>query len=491
MKTRLKNIFSDIITGEWGDDDPMGKGINIIRTANFKNDGRINFTNVVTRLIQKNKKDNSGKIVKEREGKNEKEIDYKKIEEKKLLNEDIIIEKSGGGINTPVGRVVFFNNPNGGIYLSNNFTHTLRVDKNVALPKFIFYYFKHLYNQGNVLKYQNQTTGIFNLRLEKYLQEEIKLPELSKQFALSTQLDTIQKLIDKREESIKILNKLIESIYYNMFGDPVVNNYNHKKIKLSSSNFKITSGITPSRKNESFFNGEIPWVKSSDINKEIIYCTEENISEYAIKNTTAKIYPKGSVLLAMYGQGSTRGKAAILEVESSANQACAIINSTNYSNIFLFFTLKCSYDYLRSISKGGNRDNLSLTEIKKLTIINPPLNEQKEFESKYNYITNLKESYKSSLNVLETLFQSVLQNAFNPNTEIDEKPIFKELIKNFKVEDLKRNKNRLQYLIELFEENKFENVDEYIEAKDKLFDLILTNEIEQRIIDDKIILEVK
>ena len=93
---------------------------------------------------------------------------------------------------------------------------------------------------------------------------------------------------------------------------------------------------------------------------------------------------------------------------------------------------------------------------------------------------------------MQTLFQSVLQNAFNPNNEIDEQPIFKELIKRLSTKDLKGNKKRLQYLLELFEENKFDDAEDYIEAKDKLFDLIVAGEIKQKVKNDnKIILEVK
>lgn len=501
MKTKLHKVFAEKISGEWGDDDPTGEGISIIRTANFNNDGKIDFSNLVTRLIQKDARDEKGKVIKYSNGKSKKEVDYKKLEEKKLLDSDIIIEKSGGGIGTPVGRVVFFENPNDKIYLSNNFTQTLRVNPNIAVPKYIFYYLKYLYKRGNVLKYQNQTTGLFNLKLEKYLQEEILLPEQSKQFAIVAQLDTIQELIDARIKSIELLNKLIESTYFDMFGDPIINSKSLPTIKLSSKKFKINSGTTPSRKEELYFDGEIPWVKSTDINREIINSTEERISQLAIDKAGSKVYPQGSVLLAMYGQGSTRGKAALLGINASVNQACAVINCVDFSNIFLYFTLKSSYKYLRSISKGGNRDNLSLTEIKKISILNPTKQKQIEFEEMFKRMQNFKAKLEQSLNILQTLFQSVLQNAFNPNTEIDEKSIFKELIKRLDIEDLKGNKKRLQYLLELFEENKFDNAEDYIKAKDKLFDLIFAGEIQQKVIEvkeeesektkEKIILEVK
>lgn len=357
--------------------------------------------------------------------------------------------------------------------------------------KFVFYLLKSKQFQKflkEVSESRAAQAGFSKKDLERFY---FHLPDFYKQEKIYLQLDIIQELIDKRIKSIEMLDELMRSIYFEMFGDPIVNNYKHSKIKLSSKKFKISSGLTPSRKNELYFEGSIPWVKSTDINKEIINSTDENITELAIEKTAAKLHPKGSILLAMYGQGSTRGKVALLGVEASTNQACAIINCVEYSNIFLFFTLKCSYEYLRSISKGGNRDNLSLTAIKKVSIINPSLPQQIDFENKFNYIQRLKNSLNLSLNMLQTLFQAVLQNAFNPNFEIDEQPIFKELIKRLEVLDLRGNKKRLQYLLDLFEENKFDNDDDYFETKNKLFDLILENEIEQKLDKDKIILQVK
>ena len=113
---KLIDITGKAISGEWGNDDETGNGIPVLRTTNFTNTGVINFSNVVTRDIQK-----------------------KNISDKYLRNGDIIIEKSGGSDTQPVGRVIFFEAEENK-YLFNNFTGLLRViDKTVCFPKYLFY----------------------------------------------------------------------------------------------------------------------------------------------------------------------------------------------------------------------------------------------------------------------------------------------------------------------------------------------------------------
>lgn len=123
MKVQLKELLETKVSGEWGTEDIDGSGVKIIRTANFTNLGVIDYTNVVTRII-----------------------DTKKIEAKKLKKGDVIIEKSGGSPNQPVGRVVYFDPNDDSIYLTNNFTSCLRPNNKIIDSKFFFYL--HLSNSG-------------------------------------------------------------------------------------------------------------------------------------------------------------------------------------------------------------------------------------------------------------------------------------------------------------------------------------------------------
>ena len=195
---KIKEAIKDKITGEWGDEDDVGLGVQVLRTTNFTNAGRISYEKVVKRKITNSL-----------------------IEKKKLLPGDIIIEKSGGSPNQPVGRVVFFDN-NNDLFLCNNFTAILRPSEQLV-PKYLFYdlFYKHL--SQVTLKYQNKTTGIINLQLDRYLDVKINVPSFDKQKQIVQNLDTADTLRQKRKEQINLLDDYLKSVFFEMFGDPVRN----------------------------------------------------------------------------------------------------------------------------------------------------------------------------------------------------------------------------------------------------------------------------
>lgn len=140
---------------------------------------------------------------------------------------------------------------------------------------------------------------------------------------------------------------------------------------------KVTSGGTPSRDNPAYWNGGVPWVKTGEINYGTIYSTEETISELGVANSSAKRVPKGALLMAMYGQGATRGRVAILGVEATLNQAClAMLPGGRASCRFLFHVFSDKYDELRSMGNEGTQKNLSATLIKEVKVPLPPGEEQ-------------------------------------------------------------------------------------------------------------------
>lgn len=480
MKTKLKDVLIDIISGEWGDEDIDGKGLPIIRTTNFTKDGRVDYSNIEYRLITKKIKQKNGGVVKE--------IDEEKIEKKKLLDGDIIIEKSGGGIGSPVGRVVYFISPDNKTYLCNNFTQVLRVNKSKALPKYVLYFLKYLYNKGTVLKYQNQTTGLFNLKLDRYLEEEIFIPDLDIQHLIVTQLDTIQRLVDNRSNSIRILDELIKSIYIKIFGNPIENPLGWGTKKLADLG-DWRSGGTPDTSIEEYYRGNIPWYTSGELGDIYISESKKKISDLGIKNSNAKKIPSNSLLIGMYDTAAF--KLSIIKEESSCNQAILYSKlDEDYYTLFVYYTLLLSKKHYLSKRKGARQKNLNATFIKNIEIIYPANKKGKELiKDFYNWFSiwiEQKNKLEISIDILTELFEAQLQNTFKDKAEIDEEPIFRELMKRFTIAELKGNKQRLRYLLNLFAENKFDNTDDYGYAKGMLFELINIKEIEQKIIDDKI-----
>ncbi|WP_083823323.1 restriction endonuclease subunit S [Desulfovibrio sp. 6_1_46AFAA] len=142
---------------------------------------------------------------------------------------------------------------------------------------------------------------------------------------------------------------------------------------------RVTSGGTPSRKKSSYWNGCIPWVTTGEILFNTITQTNEYITELGMLNSSAKIFPEGTLLIAMYGQGKTRGSVARLGISAATNQACAVILlSDSQDSYFHFYNFQNKYNNIRNISNTSSQKNLSLELIKKQKIIFPPIFEQKK-----------------------------------------------------------------------------------------------------------------
>ncbi len=144
---------------------------------------------------------------------------------------------------------------------------------------------------------------------------------------------------------------------------------------------RISTGGTPDRKNDSYWNGEIPWVKTGEINYKIISDTEERITDAGLSNSATFIAEPGTILMAMYGMGVTRGRVAVLGIPASFNQACAAIScSSGVHNWYVFYCLCAAYRFIRDLGNEASQVNLNLEIVSKIKVPVPPLLEQEEIE---------------------------------------------------------------------------------------------------------------
>lgn len=242
---------------------------------------------------------------------------------------------------------------------------------------------------------------------------KISLPLLEEQQRIADILDRAEALRAKRQETLAQLDELTQSIFIEMFGD-LIENPKRWDIKKIADIAEVKTGGTPSRSIEGYWqNGTVPWVKTTEIKENIIYETEEFISESGLQNSNAVLIPQNSILIAMYGQGTTRGRSAKLGIQSTTNQACAaILPSDKYETDFLWTFLRLSYDTLRNLGRGGNQPNLNLSMIKDFKVYFPPIEKQKEFSKILAHIEKIKQSQKQSLLELNNLFDSLSNEAF-------------------------------------------------------------------------------
>lgn len=241
----------------------------------------------------------------------------------------------------------------------------------------------------------------------------VPLPPLEEQKRIAKILDTADALRTKRRESLAQLDKLLQSIFLDMFGDPASNPMGWE-VSVIGAECGVGTGSTPSRKDPSNYDGTIPWVKSTEINWGSIHKTSESVSSAGCRAARLKKYEPGAVVVALYGQGKTRGKCAVLGVSATMNQACAaIMPSETVGSEYLFGLLKYSYQRLRNEARGGNQENLNLSILKGFAIPLPPVDLQSHFATIAQSIENQKTQQRAHLAELDTLFASLQDRAFS------------------------------------------------------------------------------
>ena len=238
------------------------------------------------------------------------------------------------------------------------------------------------------------------------------LPDLNEQHHIAAVLDKVSDLIALRKKQLAKLDELVKARFVEMFGG-ICNSTEYPYVNIEDFT-SVVSGGTPNREISEYWDiGSIRWVKTTELQNCIITDTEEKISQVGLDNSSAKLIPVNSVLIAMYGQGKTRGMTGYLAVECSTNQACAcILPSKKINSKFLWQYMMLSYDKLRDMAKGGNQPNLNIGIIKKFPVIMPPQSQQDQFVLFMEKIDKTRFIIQVSLEKLETLKKSLMQEYF-------------------------------------------------------------------------------
>lgn len=188
-----------------------------------------------------------------------------------------------------------------------------------------------------------------------------------------------------------------------------------EKKKIEDICLNITSGGTPKSTNEAFYNPqEIPWLKTGEVNYCRIYDTEKYISKEGLYNSSAKIIPTNSVMVAMYGQGDTAGRVAINKIPLTTNQACCnlIINDKVADYEFVYYKLSTLYEKMVSLKNGGAQPNLNVKIIKSIEISLPPLPVQQRIASILSAYDDLIENNQKQIKLLEEAAQRLYKEWF-------------------------------------------------------------------------------
>lgn len=276
-------------------------------------------------------------------------------------------------------------------------------------PDYLYWFLKGKKSYLNSLGRGATFTEISKSIVENIL---IPLPPLEEQKRIATMLDKAQSLIDLRKKQIAEMDALVKAKFIEMFGD-IRNSRIYPYVPIKSI-ATVISGGTPSRDISDYWNGDIRWVKTTELQNCIIEDTEEKITHAGLDNSSAKICPPSTILIAMYGQGKTRGMTALLQTECATNQACAcILPSDSHNSIYLWHYLMLCYEDLRSKAKGGNQPNLNVEIIKNYTVLLPPIKMQNDFAAFVEQVDKSKLAKQKALEQMETLYKALMQQVFS------------------------------------------------------------------------------
>ena len=256
----------------------------------------------------------------------------------------------------------------------------LRPNSSIVDSRYLYYVMltREFYMQADsvAIGAAQRTISLTSLRNMK-----VKLPSLDFQQRIATILSRYDSLIENYQMQIKLLEESAQRLYKEWFIDLRFPGHENTKIvdgvpegwekKKIGDISKTTSGGTPSRTNNSFYSGSIMWVKTKELCDGFILGTEEKITEEAIKKSSAKIVPAGSILMAIYG--ATIGKLGIATKDLTCNQACCVflISEDNPLRWYIFNWLLQNRNFLISQGKGAAQPNLSQDMIKGFELIIP------------------------------------------------------------------------------------------------------------------------
>jgi type I restriction enzyme S subunit len=178
------------------------------------------------------------------------------------------------------------------------------------------------------------------------------------------------------EEQLQAAEALLPGILNSAFSTAPAKSWDWIRLNALA---ETCSGTTPSRGQKDFYGGDIPWVKTGELKDGLIHSSEEKVTREALAHTSLRLLPKGTLLIAMYGQGQTRGRTGILDCEATTNQACfAILPNHRFLPLFLQFWFRHSYARLRQLTegRGGSQPNFNGNMLKSEVVPLPTLEEQ-------------------------------------------------------------------------------------------------------------------
>lgn len=342
-------------------------------------------------------------------------LDPKEVEDKYshfLVDEgDILVAISGS-----IGKIAIARLCDLPLMLNTSIMRFRSLREDVLLTRYIYFFLKseHFFTQAKKVwtGTAQKNMGPSHIKTFKLL-----LPPLNEQKRIVAKLDRLFVHSRRAREELARIPQLIDR-YKQAILNVATSGENWQKVTIMSV-AQVGTGSTPLKSNSSYYAHDgIPWITSSATGQTFVTLASEFITETAVLEYRLKKYPVGTLLVAMYGEGKTRGQVTELKIEATINQACAaiIVDESLSLKEYVKLSLQANYFEMRNLAEGGNQPNLNLSKIKNFPLFLPSLQEQKEIvrrvEKLFKAIDTIAAEYQQAIKRLDRLDQAILAKAF-------------------------------------------------------------------------------
>lgn len=301
----------------------------------------------------------------------------------------------------------------------------IRTDPAVLNSEFLNFLFNFYRSKGIFIGIASRAVNQSSINQGKIKTILVPLPPLPEQEKIAYVLSTVQAAIEKTEAVIKATRELKKSLMKHLFTYGPVSIDEAKNVPLKETEIgmipeewetvrlglvsTISTGTTPSTKRADYYCGEVPFIKTSEISNNVIDKAINHISDEAVRDYNLRIYGIGTVFLAMYGQGKTRGQAALLNIAATTTQnTAAIVPNGMLKAEYLWHYLMSRYEFLRSQGFQGQISHLNLGHVKQIMIPLPALRIQEQIIDILDSLQRRAETEENKRQALEALFKSLL-----------------------------------------------------------------------------------
>jgi type I restriction enzyme S subunit len=286
----------------------------------------------------------------------------------------------------------------------------IKVNEKLVCPQYLRFFLisKEFNEEKDKLSTGSTQMGINNEFIAKV---RLLIPPLATQKRIVQILEKAEQAKRKRKEADKLTNDYLKSVFYEMF---LKDKGKFEKVKLGEV-ARLTMGGTPLTSIREYWeNGTINWMKSGDIKGDFIYSVPNKITKLGSDNSNTESYPVDTVVIALNGQGKTRGTTAILKLNTTSNQSVAgiLLKKDKALPEYIHYNLKLRYQELRNITGDSERSGLNLTILRNLSMIIPSLSLQQNFAKIVERVEKLKEKQRKSKEKINDMFNVLMQKAF-------------------------------------------------------------------------------